>query len=94
MTLIEDVARLRIRLMISRKEPWSLGKRSKIAEDMADYAPALLDVLGMVQEGDAEVLDAIAYHFENLGQHNEWDAKRGAVLRRYATLARKMEEQG
>lgn len=62
--------------------------------ELLEYSPALLDVLGMVQEGDAEVLDAIAYHFENLGQHNEWDAKRGAVLRRYATLARKMEEQG
>lgn len=89
MTLIEDVARLRIRLMISRKEPWSLGKRSKIAEDMADYAPAFLEVLECFQEGDADKLTRMISAFEEQLLTPEPALK---ILRRLQKAAKLMEE--
>jgi len=83
-TLIEDVARLKELECASRQ---LLCDRQEYAEKMASTAPALLEVLGAFQDGDA---NEIAYAIDVLLASPEYTGD-PRVLRRLEAAATKME---
>jgi hypothetical protein len=84
-TLIEQVAELRKLEYASREMRCD---RQEYATKMAATAPALLDVLGTIQRGDADELQWMIDFFS--GNPTRY-AKNIEVLRRYQAIAAKME---
>jgi hypothetical protein len=100
--LIDEVARLKELENAARADVWSLGKRQWLGEELCDAAPALLDVLGEIRAGDAEIIGLFVEFMEKHkpdGHLNDTgpgakitNAKATACLRRYRDMANKMEE--
>ena len=75
--------------------PYGINANSaegQLTVDLRNSAPKLLTALGKIQAGDSEVFDALIDYLESNHGGTEYEEMELSVMRRYADLARLMED--
>jgi hypothetical protein len=95
MSMIAEIARLKELQASEASATYKIAEKEFRYEcEMLNAAPGMLDILGMIQPGDAMCLDGILDVVHNW-QHDTCDsyANEIGVLRRLQTMCQKMEEE-
>lgn len=94
MTLIKKVAELKELELQCRGDPDSYFK-CDLRNGLHDATPTMLDVLGGFREGDAKLLERVAYEEEQMAKFvagfGKPDRHISDMIRRYQAMAAKME---